>query len=419
MFDKKKLHEINERFGQKIRCITDSIIFHNYCKNFKKQTPEMKRIAKAIYPVAICNPPKKLFYFSISDEKFDAFDNFVPTRKFYNYIDSITDQKHQFEVRAIDILQNYTHIGKPKCGSYCTLVNTGVLHNGKHEGQLKVVIDSEKLVNNRTALAHELFHSFDERHWNLDCRLHYSDHFTSEIGAMYMEDLATDYFTDVVFKDDKELCEKLKYIKGNPHLFNNIFKARDAYLDYLVNMSIAGGKKGSIKAQEEIVNNYNVLWDSRVIEDKINQIFGFMTRQNHYDPMREARYVIGASINEQLHSQNRPLKEKIEAITTLNNNLCHLDRLNHTDETSTIDITTRHLGVDKIEKLTSSLANKINTHVQHHDKNSDLSANIDSNMRWEILKKITKSKKGRKKDYAKRIIFFMWEIFMLYRKLGT
>lgn len=367
MLDKKKFQEIENKFGPYIRGIMDSTYVYEYLKQFKNSTPEMKRIAKAILPVAMCNSPKKLFYFSLPDDEFDAFANYIPTKMFYNYIDSITDGKYQFEGRTIDTLQNYTHIGKPGCGSYCTLVGTGVWHNRKKEGQLKVVIDPEKVVNNRTALAHELFHSFDERHWNLDCMLHYSDHFTSEIGAMYMEDLATDYFTDVYFKEDKDLCEKLKCIKGDPHLFNNIFKARDAYLDYLVVMSVAGGKKGSQSAQEEIVNNYNVLWDSHVLEHKINQIFSFMTRQCHYDPMREARYVIGASINEQLHAQNRPITEKIDDITILNNNLCNLQNLNKSDSTSTIDITTQHLGVEKIEKLTSALAASINNRVKEHD----------------------------------------------------
>ena len=232
-----------------------SQIFYQYCKKFKNITPEMERVAKTILPVAQCNSPKKIFYFSLPDEKFDAFANYLPSINFYSYIDSITGGKHQFEGKVLDTLQNYTYIGARGEGSYCTLIPTGVWFEGKQCGQLKVVVDPDKVVNNRTALVHELFHSFDERHWNMNCMLHYSDHFTSEIGAMYMEDLATEYFTDVYFKDNKELCEKLKTVNGDPHLFNNIYKARDAYLDYLIVMSIPRGNKSSIKAQEEIVNN--------------------------------------------------------------------------------------------------------------------------------------------------------------------
>lgn len=381
MYNANKLNEINNKFGLKIKEIFKSKTFQNHCKKYIEKTPEMERIAKAILPVAMCNSPKNRVYLSLPDQTFDAFQNYIPTERFYSYIDSITGGKHQFEGKVLDTLQNYTYIGARGEGSYCTLIPTGVWFEGKQCGQLKVVIDPDKVVNNRTALAHELFHSIDERHWNMNCMLHYSDHFLSEIGAMYMEDLAVKYFTEVSFKDNKELCEKLKTVNGDPHLFNNIYKARDAYLDYLIVTSVAGDKNSSQMAQEELVNNYIVLWNERVLGSKINQIFGFMTHQNHYDPMKEARYVIGASINEQLHNQDRPIAEKIDVITTLNNNLCHLANLNHTDETSTIDITTKHLGVDKIEALTEGLANKINTSVAQYDQKTDINETIDSRTR--------------------------------------
>ena len=367
--DQTKLDAINKKFGFKIQYILQSKKMKDHCNRFLDQTPEFHRLGKIFNIVATCKKPQISYNKSLPDDTVSKDTMIGYTLAFYHYFDSLTGNKYNYYGKTMGTMDlvEFSDTGRS---------STGYIHNHKTGNtDLKITISTEQVANNHPVLAHELWHSFDQKNWTLSDKPYGKASFLGEIGPMYIENAYKDWFLKEIEKNgsfdpntSKEMHEKLEHVFGDVRYFDNIDKAIDAYLDYLIVGTITSlNPKEQQKYMEIIADNYRVLWGDNILGSKIDQIINFIYGHDHYDPMMEGRYIIGAAINKGVKDSGQPEALVMDKMAQLNSNILDLNKLDTYNLTSAFDIATTHFDLPSIEKLTNDLAKDINTRSSNYN----------------------------------------------------
>lgn len=368
MLNDKKSVEINYLFNNKLNKVLNSQKFKDYCDHqVKKYSKDLNRLGHMFKIIATCRfSGNKSINLTLPDPKLTRETIFNETIGFYTELDRLTDGKHNF-VNKVKEQIKYVKFAKNRS-------SVSLQANDKFVAKL-IQLSDEPIVNNRTTAAHEAWHAIDQRNYTPSPQnIGKGNEFLGEIGSIFIEKQASQYVKSIN-SHDKELCKKLDYINNISHKINDVDKARDAYLDYLILTSISGNSETDKNwAQNEIINNYKVLWGPNTLDRKLNQITNFINTPNsHIDLMYEGRYVVSNIINEGIDNSKLTLSEKIDRMVDLNNNLITINNVDKDNLQNDFDIVTNHFGISCIETLTQQYADAINNtpNIQFSNENID------------------------------------------------
>lgn len=367
----EKQFELQERFGDKIAKILNSQKFKDYCDyESQKYSGDLYRLGTMFQKIATCRRESgKNFDNTLPDPKLTREVIQKETLGFYEELDKLTNSKHHFTDKVKEQLKFVKFTNN----------RSSVSLQGNDKFVAKTIqLSDEPIVNNRTTATHEAWHAIDQRNYKPDPQnVGKGNHFLGEIGSIFIEKQASEYIKSQN-ANDQELCKKLDYTTNISHKLRDVDKAREAYADYLILTAISGSSE-NIKqwAQEELINNYKVLWGPNMLGRKLDQITNFIdTPNSHIDLMYEGRYIVANVINEGLEHSDLSLAEKVELMTQLNNNLITIENLDKDNLQNDFDIITNHFGISSIETLTQQYSTTINNTPNIPFTTANVSSNI-------------------------------------------
>ena len=351
----EKLHEIQEHSGDKISQILNSQKFKDYCDYLtQRYSNDIYRLGHMFKTIATCHfKGNKSINLTLPDPKLTRDTMLNETIGFYAELDKLTDGKHGFvgkvkeQIKYVKFTPNRSSVS--------------LQGNDKFVAKL-IQLSDEPIVNNRTTAIHEAWHAIDQRNYSPSPdKMEKGNEFLGEVGTIFIEKQAREYVKSIN-ANDRELCGKLDYITNIAHPLNDVNKAREAYLDYLILTTMSGSSAETKDwAKNEIINNYKVLWGPNILGGKLNQITQFINTPNsHIDLMYEGRYVVANIINKGIDHSTLTLPEKVNLMTELNNNLITTSNMDKDNLLNDFDIVTNHFGISSIETLTQRYAESIN-----------------------------------------------------------
>ena len=351
-----------------------SKILTDHFRHFFADNKDVDTFAQWMKKIAMC-PTKPGVSLSFEDPNYSRAVVDDETKSFYYTLDQMTGGKHQL-LRKIEEQEKYTTYSTTQRSSCSITGKRGFL--GKEQLVKKIIIDEQPKVNNRTAKMHEFWHAIHEKNYTLQ-RTNYSNQFFGEIGTMAIDFMGAEFIKSL-HPEDKQLCDQLSYLQNEAKFNDNVFKAREGYVDYILGKILVGTPQEQEFYLNELVDGWEKYWGPRTLDGKLHQIDAFVRdpNNNHYDPMYECRYVPASAIVFELRKSNASMAEKVDKIATLNENLLSINNLAKDGETNGWNIITSHLGIPNIEQTMDNLANTIIkenlpiTHQQHSQNSSPM-----------------------------------------------